>query len=590
MVFAPHLVGIKAILSMIVSDFIANYLERRGVTHVFELVGGMITFLLDSLKSQTKISIVSMHHEQAAGFAAEGYGRMRGVPGIAMATSGPGATNLLTAVGSCYFDSVPAIFITGQVNRHEQKGARAIRQLGFQETDIVSMAKPITKAAWLVNEPKDVPKLLKEAFRLANDGRPGPVLLDIPMDVQRAALDDANLTIDAHEIKPAGIQNKLIPEFLDSLESALSLSKQPLLLVGGGVNSARVVNEFREFVEKLGIPVVNSLLAVDALPASHGLRVGLIGSYGNRWANIALSESDLLLVVGSRLDVRQTGADTQSFKGSRKIFHVDCEAGELNNRVSDCITLVSDLKDFLKAANEKMSTREVNPSWLSKINALREKWPDTMELADIGGINPNSFFHRLSAYSEKSYAFVVDVGQHQMWAAQSLDLNPHQRFITSGGMGAMGFALPTGVGTALACGQPVVVVAGDGGFQLNIQELQTIIRNKLPIKIVVLNNQCHGMVRQFQDSYFQGRVQSTVWGYSAPSFSSIAKAYGIESNKVENESKVDESLEQMWEDLTKPYLLEVIIDQKANAYPKMAFGKPISEMEPLAQPVLMEST
>ena len=573
------------------ADYIALYLERRRVTHVFELVGGMITFLLDSLQQRTAIQIVSMHHEQGAGFAAEGYGRMSGVPGVAMATSGPGATNLLTAIGSCYFDSTPAVFITGQVNRHEQKGERAVRQLGFQETDIVAMARPVTKAAWLVNQPEDLPRLLEEAFALATSGRPGPVLVDVPMDVQRAEITDLSRLEGPLPTTAPGVANPEVAKFWDQVLTDLSRAERPLILAGGGIRSGRATDAFRALTRKLGVPVVHSLMAVDVLPAGDPLRVGLIGSYGNRWANIALSESDFLLVVGSRLDVRQTGSDTKDFKGKRTICHVDCEPGELNNRVKDCRPLVSELNPFLEHALSRPGPVPARPEWLAALAALKAKWPDTDELRDVPGINPNQFMHQLAAAAAGAAAFVVDVGQHQMWAAQSLDLGPEQRFLTSGGMGAMGFALPTSIGACLAAGgRTTVVVAGDGGFQLNIQELQTIARQKLPVKMIVINNHCHGMVRQFQESYFKGRYQSTVWGYTAPSFHQVARAYGLPAAPVSAPEDVADALARCFADPQAPYLLEVNIALEANAYPKMAFGRPISEMEPFAKPVEMEGT
>ena len=572
---------------MTVADYIARDLEKRGVTHVFELVGGMIAVLIDSLHRQKRIKIISMHHEQAAGFAAEGFARITGVPGIALATSGPGATNLLTAIGSCYFDSVPAVFITGQVNRHEMKGDRGVRQLGFQETDIVSMARPITKSSTLVADPDQLLRLLDEAFSLAISGRPGPVLLDIPMDVQRAAIKVAGLSI----ARPASKRNYPEPgNFLARLGLALAKAKQPLLLAGGGVNSGLARTPFRKLAMRLAIPVVNSLMAVDILPHNHPLRVGLIGSYGNRWANLAISEADLLLVLGSRLDVRQTGADTQNFKGEKQIFHVDCEPGEINNRVEGCESLVSELIPFIEAAGKKLPLGSGHPVWKARISELKDKWPDANEQAGMPGINPNSFMHSLSEKSSSAAAFIVDVGQHQMWAAQSVRLSSSQRFLTSGGMGAMGFALPAAIGACLAAGQAVVVIAGDGGFQVNMQELQTIVRQKMPIKIVIINNHCHGMVRQFQDSYFRGRVQSTVWGYSAPSFKAIASAYGISSEILEHEKDVESALACLWKEKDKPFLLEVTIPTEINAYPKMAFGKGITEMEPLAKPIDMEGT
>ena len=573
---------------MIAADHIAIALEKQGVTHVYELVGGMITFMLDALHRRGQIEVVSMHHEQGAGFAAEGHARMHGLPAVAFATSGPGATNLLTAIGSCHFDSVPVVFITGQVNRHEQRGARAIRQLGFQETDIVAMAQPITKAAWLVNDPADLPKMIERAFELAQAGRPGPVLIDIPMDVQRAEVPEAAApNPPAQATLPAEAQ-----AFLGRMNEALVNSARPLIIAGGGCAPPNMRTLFRHFADCAGIPVVHSLMGVDLLPAAHPLRIGLLGSYGNRWANMAVAQADLLIVLGSRLDVRQTGADTAGFVAGKKVFHVDVEAGEINNRVSGCDALVAELGAFLPAAAERIrAPRAGVAQWLTEIAANRAKWPDTAELAGIQGINPNRFIQALSACPQDPAAFVADVGQHQMWAAQSLRLGENQRFLTSGGMGAMGFALPAAIGACFGAGRrPVVVVAGDGGFQLNIQELQTIVRNRLPLKMVVLNNGCHGMVRQFQESYFKSRFQSTVWGYSAPDFSKVAAAYGISSMRIALESEIESGLQALWACPSEPHLLEVMIAPDTNVYPKMAFGKPISEMEPFAKPTEMEGT
>jgi acetolactate synthase-1/2/3 large subunit len=575
---------------MNIADCIAGFLASRGVPCVFELSGGMITLLLDALYRDGRIGIVSVHHEQAAAFAAEAMGRITGLPGVAMATSGPGATNLLTGIGSCYFDSSPAVFITGQVNRHEQRGERAIRQLGFQETDIVAMAAPITKAAWKVSEPSEVLPLLAKAFALALEGRPGPVLVDIPMDIQKAHFEEPVSTSHPLVAEPSAISYS---SFLDDLASALRIAQRPLLLAGGGVRSGRAVNALRSLSGVCPVPVVHSLMGVDVLPFEHPQRVGMIGSYGNRWANIALAEADMLLVLGSRLDVRQTGADTDSFRGERPIFHVDVEAGEINNRVQGCTALVSALKPFLLAAVDHFSNESLPDltSWRRRLRELREKWPDTAEQPAIEGINPNVFIHELSRAARDAAAYVVDVGQHQMWAAQSLELTPDQRFLTSGGMGSMGFSLPAAVGAAFATTpKPIVLIAGDGGFQCNIQELQTVARNRLPLRLVVLNNQCHGMVRQFQESYFEGRYQSTMWGYSAPDFAAVSAAYAIPARTISQPEEISCALQWLNQGDSRPRLLHVMIDPMANAYPKIAFGKPISEMEPLAKPLDMEAT
>jgi acetolactate synthase-1/2/3 large subunit len=579
--------GIRVIKA---TDYIVQYLYSRGVKAVFELSGGMITHLLDSLNEFEKIHIVSVHHEQAAAFAADATGRLTGIPGVAMATSGPGAINLLNGIGSCHFDSSPAVFITGQVNRHELRGDRAVRQLGFQETDIVSMAKPITKASWQVRTPEELPQLLEDAFDLALAGRPGPVLLDIPMDIQNCMLDIYSPVIRTS-----------IPAMLppinattwQQLRSALATAKRPLVLVGAGVRAGSAIDAFHDFVSELKLPVVNSLLATDVMPHDDPLRVGMIGSYGNRWANHALGICDLLLVLGSRLDIRQTGNDTGFFKGNRIIVHVDCEPGEINNRVTGCIPVIAELKVFFEAASKELRNIE-HPDWTGwhgEVEALRQKYDDRLELDAATGINPNVFMHQLSAVSGLTAAYLVDVGQHQMWAAQSIEVTAGQRWLTSGGMGSMGFALPAAVGAAISLApRPVVVIAGDGGFQCNIQELQTIVRNRLPVKIVIINNRCHGMVRQMQQSYFKESYQSTLWGYDTPDFVQVAQAFGIKGFRIDSRDMVAAGLRMLWEDPDAPALIEVMVDTLTNVYPKIAFGRPLTEMEPDAKPIAMEST
>ena len=572
------------------TDYIARFLFARGVQAVFELPGGMTTHLLNSIYEFQRIRILSVHHEQTASFCADATGRLTGVPGVAMATSGPGAINLLTGIGSCYFDSSPAVFITGQVNRWELRGDRPIRQLGFQETDIVAMSKPITKASWQVRAPEELPELLERAFNLAVAGRPGPVLLDIPMDIQNSMIDvpEPAMLSSIESTSPP-----IDPDLWNMLSSALEHSQRPLVLAGAGVRAGNALEAFHRFVQTLKLPVVNSLLAVDVMPHDNPLRVGMIGSYANRWANHALASSDLLIVLGSRLDIRQTGNDTAFFKGNRVIVHIDCEPGEINNRVPGCIAVVSELKPFLNSALEKLGNVQHKDwsSWREEIETLRRKYDDRLELSTAKGINPNIFMHQLSAVSHQAAAYLVDVGQHQMWAAQSIEVRSGQRWLTSGGMGCMGFALPAAIGAAVALApRPVVVIAGDGAFQCTLQELQTVVRNRLPIKIVILNNHCHGMVRQFQQSYFKEQYQSTVWGYDTPDFSRLAQAFGIQAFSVLDESQIDEGLRFLWEDPDAPALLDVNIDTFTNVYPKIAFGRPLTEMEPDSKPIAMEST
>ena len=413
--------------------------------------------------------------------------------------------------------------------------------------------------------------------------------VDLAEDFVKPFLQKKNLT------EPYTAEKSEIGAFYKKLFEALGKSKKPLILIGGGVRLGRAEKLCLEFVNLLGIPVIHSLMAVDVLPKNHPLRVGMIGTYGNRWANLSIAESDLMLVLGSRLDIRQTGGNVESFKEGRIIFQVDCDLGEMNNRIKGCITLHADLSDFFAESKQfagKDLGQKNHSAWMEHIREMEKQFPDTNELKDCPGINPNVFMHQLSAASKEIPIYVTDVGQHQMWAAQSLDLEPHQRFLTSGGMGSMGFSLPAAIGASLSQKKaiPVLVIAGDGAFQLNIQELETIHHNNLPIKMVILNNQSHGMVRQFQESYFNNRFQSTVWGYSAPSFSAVAKAYGIESKTISTKEEVEATLAWLNRDIDQPALLEVMIDPTLNIYPKLAFGQKFGEMEPQAKPLDMEGT
>ena len=563
---------------MKVTTYIAQFLKGKGIDTVFELQGGMITRIIDALHHEGGIKIVSMHHEQAAAMAADAYGRIKNKPGIALATSGPGATNLLTGIGNCFFDSVPAIFITGQVNINEQKGDRPTRQLGFQETDIVNMARPITKGAYAVLSAKEIPIIFEEAYRIATSGRPGPVLIDIPMNIQNEEIEVSELDVT----DSISEKNTPTPQaFFQNYRDALKNSKRPLILVGRGIRSSGSVEHFQKFLRKYMIPVVTSLLGFDVLSYNHPQRIGFIGTYGNRWANYALGSSDLLLVLGSRLDLRQTGSDIDSFQKGKVIYHVDIEQAELNNRITNCITLKANLFDFLTQIENFDIAYKAPTAWLNEIEEKKQARLDTKELENISGINPNSFIHQLSKASQLAKVYTADVGNNQMWTSQSLELNENQLFLTSGGMGAMGYSLPAAIGVSITLGNaPVVCIAGDGGFQINIQELQTIRRNNLPIKIVILNNHCLGMIRQFQDSYFDSCYQSTVWGYNAPDFTKVALAYGIDSYSISKPEEIETGLVKLWEDPTQPFLLEVSLDIHTNVFPKMMFGSPITQMEP----------
>ncbi|MBV5283189.1 MAG: thiamine pyrophosphate-binding protein [Paludibacter sp.] len=568
---------------MTLSEYLVQYLYKKGITHIFELTGGMVANFLNAFYQFEKIKVVTMHHEQAVSFATDGFARISNLPGVAFATSGPGAINLLTGIGNCYFDSVPAIFITGQVNSYEQKGDRNVRQFGFQETDILSMAKPICKAVFEVKSALEFPAIIEEAFKVALSGRPGPVLIDVPMNFQKVEITE----IDFSEPKVELIEKKYLSDInWGLLNEKLNSSKRPLILAGRGIQVSASKNLLINFAEKNGIPIVTSLHALDVIPYNHPLRVGFIGTYGNRWSNILIGESDLIIVLGSRLDIRQTGANVDFFS-NRTIFHIDIDSNEINNRIKNCYAIVEDINIFLTNALEKVNIIPTTnwDSWYDEINASKVKYPDDKETDNVMGINPNSFMHLLSRHSDKAGAFLADVGNHQMWCAQSLELNMDQYFLSSGGMGAMGYCLPAAIGACFALNKPVVSISGDGGFQLNIQELQTIVRNRLPIKIVVINNKSLGMIRQFQESYFDCNYQSSIWGYSCPDFEKVANSYNIKAKTISEIDEIEDGLVELWSNPYEPFLLQVMIDTHINCYPKIAFGKPLTEMEPISKPI-----
>ncbi len=579
---------------MKLSDYVMDCIAEQGVAHVFEMIGGAIAHLLDSTYDRQDIECVSVHHEQSAAFAAEGYARVNGRLGVAMATSGPGALNLITGIGSCYFDSVPCLFVTGQVNTYEYKGDRPVRQIGFQETDIVSIVRPIVKYAEMICEPERIRYGLEKAVFLARHGRPGPVLLDLPMNVQRADIDPQQLPSffgsEEHRqllAEPPPVTSRDIQAVTAMLEKA----QRPLILAGGGVRASGASAELRELVELTGIPVVHSLLGLDALPGVHPASAGLIGAYGNRYSNLAAANCDLLLVLGSRLDTRQTGTRPSTFaRGALKV-HVDIDKAELNEKVRVDKALHADVKSFLCRLVKSLQRTQLPDfsGWRAMMNSWQKRYPSGSPVPSSGAVEPNRFMELLSACSSDGDLFVLDVGQHQMWASQSLHLREGQRLLNAGGMGAMGFALPAAIGACKAePGRRVIVIAGDGGIQVNIQELNTMARHRLPIKIFVMNNRTLGMVRQFQDMYFDGRRQSTVGSYTCPDLLAIAEAYGLPASRIKLHCEAEQAIKDAL-DAEGGVLVEVELSMDSAVTPKLAVHHPIEQMSPALPPGELES-
>ncbi|NQX60255.1 thiamine pyrophosphate-binding protein [Paenibacillus qinlingensis] len=568
---------------MKLSDYVIDFIAENGASHVFEFIGGAIAHLLDSVYLRDDIHCISVRHEQAGAFAAEAYARLNGKLGVAMATSGPGALNLLTGIGSCYFDSVPCLFITGQVNTYEYKFDKPVRQIGFQETDIVSVAKSLTKYAELVTDPKMIRFHLEKAVYLAQNGRPGPVLLDIPMNLQRENIDPDRLLSFYNTAEYKELQSKINHNVSEGeLEEIIQLLKnadRPIILAGGGIRAANAANELQDLVQLTGIPIVSSLMGLDAFPHTRDEYIGLIGSYGNRYSNLAIANSDLIIILGSRLDSRQTGTRPDTFGRAAKKIHVDIDFHELNAKVNVDIAVHSDVKSFLILLNERLHQHQKRSysEWKEKIQNYKMKFPTRCYDSPQAHIDPNTFMELLSAKSDEGDVICLDVGQHQMWASQSFKLKENQRLLNSGGMGAMGFALPAAIGAALVNDNRVIVIAGDGGIQVNIQEFDTIAKHRLPIKIFVMDNNCLGMVRQFQDLYFGGRKQSTV--YSSPNIMRIAQAYDIPSFNItsieEAELKIIEALS-----IEGPIVIVVSLEQNTTVNPKLVVNRPIEDMSP----------
>ncbi|MCW8886167.1 MAG: thiamine pyrophosphate-binding protein [Motiliproteus sp.] len=559
------------------SDAITRYLEKIEVEYCFELIGGMITHLIDSLAHTPSINLVSMHHEQAAAFAAEGYARVRHNQKLAVAlgTSGPGATNLMTGIGSCWFDSIPCLFITGQVNTHEQRGARNIRQQGFQELDIVSAASGITKYSVAVEKVEDILPTLHKAVSLAMTGRPGPVLIDLPNDLQRMDIDDAE--VDSWLAKPLDQSiDEMAAATFDQLQEQFSAANKPLVCFGGGAIRSERFPEFVEYLKTINVPYVASLMGMERLPkCDHHL--GMIGSYGHRSANYAIQNCDFLLVVGSRLDVRQTGADTEDFARGAVVAQVDIDSGQLENRVAADLSIHAS-SESLYANMLQNKIPAFSNAWISHLKHFC-KQTDFDEYANLS-LSPHKVLQLISELNHgEPCHYVMDVGNNQMWGATCLNLSEGQTMHHSGGMGAMGFSLPAAIGVALGSGERTISINGDGGLQINLQELDTVKRLNLDTKIIVFNNACLGMVKNFQDMYFEGNNQSTLVGYSVPDFVALGRAFGLESHRFSDFESIKNALPALM-NKAGPMLLEFIVPDATDCRPRLSFGKKLDEQLP----------
>ena len=563
-----------------VSDYIINYLMEKGVDKAFGYVGGAVAHIYDSLDRIEGIEIVNAIHEQSAGFAAEAYARVTGKTGVAVATSGPGATNLLTPIGSCFFDSVPSLFITGQVSTREYKYDNPARQIGFQETDIVSIVKPVTKYAVMIDDLKNLRYEMEKAYFITQEGRKGPVLIDIPSNLQFQSFEPEKERsfFDSEEYRELAEANRFnIEKGIKEAAKMISEAERPVILAGGGVRTSGAEEELYTLLEKTGIPAVYSLMGKDLAKESYPYNLGFIGGYGNRYGNLTLANADLLLVLGSRLDGRQIG-NPQTFAREAKIIQIDIDPHELGTKVIADLLIRSDIKYALEKLNAQSIQCRIEP-WHKKVLDYKERF-SSLHGIDRTEILPNKIIAHISKNMKEDDIVCVDVGQHQMWTAQSLETRGEQRILFSGGMGAMGFALPAAIGASLGTGKRSIVIVGDGGFQMNIQELEILRRRELPVKIFVFNNASLGLVRMQQEQYNEENYVGTEKDYSAPDFRAIAAAYGIKSHAA---STMDEILGRIESSLKndESELTEIILAESKNRLePRMAIGRPMEDMYP----------
>ncbi len=545
---------------------VCESLVREGVEVIFGFPGGAIMHVYHALP-EYPIRHVLVRHEQAAAHAADGYARATGRVGVCMATSGPGATNLVTGIATASMDSSPIVAITGQVPTH------LIGKDAFQETDITGITLPITKHNYLVSDVRDLARVIKEAFHIAGTGRPGPVLIDIAKDVQAAETEyEYPQELDLPGYRP---QHEGDPDEIKRAAEMINEAECPLIIAGQGITIAGAQAELGELVEKAHIPVVTTLLGISTIPESHPLCLGMGGMHGEAYANKAIQGADVVLALGMRFDDRLTGS-VQAFACQARIIHVDIDPAEINKNVTVDLPIIGDVKDFLEAFNPLVEAAS-HPVWLKRIEGWREESARRDILnQETEELIPQYVVRQIWHATQGEAIMVSDVGQNQMWEAQYFLHHKRRGLISSGGLGTMGFALPAAVGVQVGKSEEMVwVVVGDGGFQMTIQELATVVQEKLPLKIAILNNGYLGMVRQWQQLFFDRRYSATP--LVNPDFTEMAQVYGIPSFAVTEKAQVVAVIEEVMR-IDGPALIDFRIGGEENVYPMVEPGASIGDM------------
>lgn len=575
---------------MKLSDYLAFFLAKNGIKHVFQIIGGASVHMVHSISTRSDIQYICVQHEQAGAMAAESYSRITKNLGCAMATSGPGMTNLITGIGCAYFDSTPVIYITGQVNTNESKQGRMVRQIGFQETDIVKIVKPITKFAVQIKDPKDIRYYLEKAIFIAKSGRGGPILLDIPMDIQRAQISLNKLRkFNPEELKSNTDDEILINRNLLKAFKALKKAKRPVVIAGGAIRYVDKCEDFEKLVNLLAIPVVTTWSGIDTISHDHPLYIGQIGVYGSRAANFTVQNSDCILSIGSRLDTRITGGKPETFARKAVKIIIDIDRAELfkgRGLVPD-IPICADVKNVLpklitKAKKNRLSK---NNEWINKTLAWKKRYPVIQDewRGKKDFVDPYVFMEVLSKQLKNDAVIITDCGGNLTWTIQGMHLKKGQRLFSAMGNSPMAYSFPASIGASFALGKKeVICIIGDGGFQMNIQELQTLKYYNLPIKLFILNSRSYAIIKQFQEQYFESNFIATdeTSGYSVPDFVKVTKAYGLATEQIKKSQKLESKIKKVLK-AKGPIICDVWVPSNAKLTPKLEFGRPIEDLSPL---------
>ena len=541
-------------------------LKKEGVDAMFGYPGGVLLPIFDVLYD-APIRFILVRHEQGAAHAADGYARATGKVGVCMATSGPGATNLVTGIATAYMDSIPMVAITGQVK------TALIGNDAFQEADVTGITRPITKHNYLVKRIEDLATTVKEAFHIASTGRPGPVLIDIPVDIQMMETEfkyPSEVSMKGYKPTYSGH-----PGQIKKAAKAIANSKRPIIYAGGGVIISGAAAELKELAEKIKTPVTTTLLGLGAFPETHELSLGMLGMHGTAYANHAIMESDMIIAVGSRFDDRVTGR-LDAFAPNAKVIHIDIDPSSVSKNVAVDIPIVGDAKNILIELN-KIIKKPDTDQWLKRTYDWKKHHPLRYNDSDKK-IKPQYVVEQIYEAAKDNAIICTEVGQNQMWAAQFYKYTQPRTYLSSGGLGTMGYGFPAAIGAKIGCPEKTVFdIAGDGSIQMNIQELATAVINKIPVKVAILNNGYLGMVRQWQELFYKKRYSHTYLTYGIPDFVKLAEAYGAVGIRVTKKSEVRPTIEKALE-IDKPVFMDFIVEEEENVLPMVPAGEAINKM------------